>query len=313
MLTTNDQFQLLNMNKIIFFIITAFTVSSCSNNTETPETQGTPKVQVKITHIIHGILPDYLQLTGKTVFMNKSTTTSPIAGYVTKVNIQPGDYTVKGDTLFMLIAQEIYALKDNDSLSGNYKSIPVLAPTTGIVNKLTVSKKPVFVDKNAPLCNIVETSSFFIETEVPYEYTNIVKIGNSCKIQFPDSMSADAVFYKVMPTMNQISQTQKVLAKIRNIKKFIPENMIVTVLVEKSKTTETQILPKPCVITDALMTKYWVMKLINDSIAVQIPVKIGKQTHSQVEILSPAFNLTDKIISEGAYGLGDTALVEIIK
>ena len=54
------------------------------------------------------------------------------------------------------------------------------------------------------------------------------------------------------------------------------------------------------------------MKLINDSIAAQTFVTIGNQNHDKVEILSPVFNADDLFVSEGAYGLSDTALVEII-
>ncbi len=302
------------MKKIqtIIWLIPVFATLSCSHN-ETEPTLQTAKVQVKITHITHGIIPVYLQLTGKTVFLNKNAIVSPIAGYITKVAIRPGDRVQKNDTLFTLISQEVYALQSNDSITEDYGNISILAPISGVINQLSVFKKSVFVDKNASLCNIVETSSFFVETEVPYEYSSLVKLGNQCIIQFSDSTEYKAKFYKIMPTMNIKSQTQKVLTKIQNITSFIPENMIVKVLVEKSKIDTTQILSKNCVMTDALMTEFWVMKLINDTTAVQIPVKIGNQTHKQVEILLPQFSTNDKFISQGAYGLEDTTLVEVIK
>ena len=61
------------------------------------------------------------------------------------------------------------------------------------------------------------------------------------------------------------------------------------------------------------MTKYWVMKLINDTTAVSVSVKIGTQTYKNVEILEPQFLLSDKIVSQGAYGLEDTTCVNVIK
>jgi stress-induced morphogen len=87
--------------------------------------------------------------------------------------------------------------------------------------------------------------------------------------------------------------------------------MIVKVLINKSNEHKTQILPKACLQTDALMRNFWVMKMINDSTAVQTNVKVGNQTHNKVEILSPQFNKNDLFISEGAYGLSDTVLVKI--
>ena len=61
------------------------------------------------------------------------------------------------------------------------------------------------------------------------------------------------------------------------------------------------------------MENYWVMKLINDSTAIKVPVERGISADSKVEILSPHFALNDRIINSGNYGLGDTAFVKIIR
>ena len=61
------------------------------------------------------------------------------------------------------------------------------------------------------------------------------------------------------------------------------------------------------------MTEFWVMKLINDSTAVQVPVTVGNQTHDQVEIISPVFSNDVRLIDQGAYGLSDTVLVKVEK
>jgi hypothetical protein len=58
-----------------------------------------------------------------------------------------------------------------------------------------------------------------------------------------------------------------------------------------------------------MMKEFWVMKLINDSTAIKIPVTIGNKNSEVIEVLSPQFNLSDKIIKKGNYGLPDTALV----
>jgi multidrug efflux pump subunit AcrA (membrane-fusion protein) len=104
----------------------------------------------------------------------------------------------------------------------------------------------------------------------------------------------------------------KVLVQIHS-EKLIPENMVVRVLIDKNDKTEKRILPKSCVLSDELMKEFWVMKIINDSTAIKVPVKIGRQNHDEVEILFPEFNKNDRIISEGGYGLADTSFVEIVK
>jgi len=55
------------------------------------------------------------------------------------------------------------------------------------------------------------------------------------------------------------------------------------------------------------------MKMINDSIAVKIPVKTGMESENKIEIISPQFQPKDKILLTGNYGLEDTAKVIVEK
>jgi hypothetical protein len=53
------------------------------------------------------------------------------------------------------------------------------------------------------------------------------------------------------------------------------------------------------------------MKLINDTIAIKVPITKGFENSEEVEIISPEFLQTDRIIFTGNYGLPDTARVKI--
>ena len=53
------------------------------------------------------------------------------------------------------------------------------------------------------------------------------------------------------------------------------------------------------------------MKLINDSIAIKVPIEKGLEEIDKIEILSPHFNTADRIVLTGNYGLSDTAKVTI--
>jgi hypothetical protein len=112
--------------------------------------------------------------------------------------------------------------------------------------------------------------------------------------------------------MNSLAQTQTILAK-SDESMFLPENLIVKVLVNKNMEVRQQVLPKACVLTDEMMEKFWVMKLMNDSIAVKIGVTPGIRNRESVEILEPVFNADDKFLITGNYGLPDTARVTVIK
>jgi len=61
------------------------------------------------------------------------------------------------------------------------------------------------------------------------------------------------------------------------------------------------------------MENFWVMKLINDTMAVKTVIKSGIVEGSKIEILSPLFAPGDRIIYKGNYGLRDSAYVTIIQ
>ena len=60
-----------------------------------------------------------------------------------------------------------------------------------------------------------------------------------------------------------------------------------------------------------MQRQYWVMKIVNDSLAVRIPVQIGLQDAQYAEILSPQVGTGDAIAVRGAYGLADSTVVSV--
>ncbi|NOX48244.1 MAG: HlyD family efflux transporter periplasmic adaptor subunit [Chlorobi bacterium] len=298
-----------NKTSTIAIILLIIFASCTSPGTDTGAIRNS-KAQVKTASIKMGSIPDNLVLSGKTTYLNKTSITSPITGYVSEVDIKPGSHIHKGDVLFKIMTQEAFMLKSNDSLMQNFRPVRVYSPVSGIVNQLDVVKKSVFIDKNSALCSIVDVNDLQVKAEVPFEYRKLAEPGKHCVVLLPDGTEHKAVFYNILPEMNTQSQTMKVLVQIES-QSLVPENMIVRVLIDENDKTEKQILPKSCILSDELMKGFWVMKMINDSTAVKTRVEIGKQNHEEAEIISPAFNKNDKIISSGGYGLTDTSLVEI--
>jgi len=296
--------------KPIFLILFLFLLVLSCKKEITQKEDLSLKVIVKTTTITKGNLPDNLVFSGSTIYLNKNTIISPISGYITKVNINPGDAVRKKQLLFKIQSEESYALRNTGLSSSKYGSVNIFAPVSGRVSQQNVFKNSVFVDKGSPLCDIVASHGLFVKADVPYEYASFTGIGKSCSVLLPDDTRVEATFTKILPQMDQQSQTIKVLAKLKS-DTFIPENMMVKIMVDKNKKDPVQILPKSCVMTDALMTNFWVIKLSDEDKTVKVPVKTGNQTHNRVEIISPIFSTQDRIVSEGAYGLDEGVSVEI--
>jgi multidrug efflux pump subunit AcrA (membrane-fusion protein) len=255
------------------------------------EQESRAKVQVSVSKISQGYLPDYIDLKGKTIYLNKTTLTAPISGYITKVKVKQGDKVQKGQLLFEMQTQEAYAMQQNDS-TNSYGIVRIYAPENARLVSLNIVNSSVFADKGSVMCILMASNDLKLQVNVPFEYNKYAKIGNQCKVILPDNTEISGVFSKILPQIDEISQTVEVLANIKS-NRFIPENMIVSVLLDKGENKQSQILPKNCLQSDALMQNFWVMKLINDSTAVQTKVKVGQQTH-RFRLTYPLTPLVDR-------------------
>lgn len=299
---------------LLFIMIVLF--ASCGNRKqETQQTEAPPKTPVEVVTITKGHIDDMLILSATSIYLNHSNVTAPFSGYITKVNVALGDKVNKGEVLFVLQSKESRALGNDfqikDSTLQNAGHIKIFAPETGIITTLEKPEAGDYVLEGSQFCSIAKSSDLVFQVNVPFEYSNYAKTGNNCLIVLPNEKECQAKFIKVLTTMNAASQTQNILAKSSK-SCFLPENLIVKVLINKGDNSPKQILPKSAVLSDEMMAEFWVMKLISDNTAVKVPVSIGNKNNEKVEILSPQFNTSDKIISVGSYGLPDTALVTVV-
>jgi hypothetical protein len=115
-----------------------------------------------------------------------------------------------------------------------------------------------------------------------------------------------------MPAVDTAAQTQGVVIKIP-ANKQIPENLIASAQLVRTSKQNAQSLPKSAILSNETQTEFWVMKLINPTTAVKVPVTKGIEIGDRVEILTPKFAKDDKIVVTGNYGLNDTAKVKIVQ
>jgi hypothetical protein len=306
------------MKKIYFFIFFA-SILACKQNkpADTAETIA-PKVRVpvEVISIHYGSVSNNLDLFATTVYLKRNVVTTPLPGFITRVNAHLGERVTRGQLLYELETKERRALGGNplpgDTAMSNFGLIRVIAPTSGIVSTLDKQQPGDYVTEGVQLCVVAESGSLNFQVNVPYEYIQFARSGKSCRITLPDNSVLQAVFTTPLSNMNPAAQTQIVLAKsVDNL--FLPENMVVKVSTGKGAEARRQVLLKACVLSDEMMREFWVMKLLDDSTAVKTLISIGNKNKEEIEVLSPQFNPGDKIISVGNYGLPDTASVTIRK
>ena len=93
----------------------------------------------------------------------------------------------------------------------------------------------------------------------------------------------------------------------------IPQNLIARVHILRNAKNNTQTIARSAVLSDDAQSQFWIMKMIDSTTAVKVPVKKGLEFPDKIEILEPQFKNTDQILVSGNYGLPDTAKVSIEK
>lgn len=308
------------MKSAVHFILITFLLRffvSCKSKTiDTTINTDAPKVAVKTTTVTYGEIDDIVSLNGKTVFLKKDAVISSITGYVKKVNVQYGDEVHKNDLLFEIQTKENRALENSglDQELASLKSgiVSILAPSDGIISDLNANSTGMFVAEGAQLCTIVANKEITVLVNVPYQYNKWIKINKACKIILPDSTFLDGNIVKIMPLINAVTQTQDVLIKVRDNRQ-VPENLNVIVQFVRSNHSNAMLIPKEALLTNEAQQAFWVMKILHDSLAINVPVKKGFENNRMVEIFSPDISGNDTLISEGAYGLPDSTIVKVVK
>ena len=303
---------------IILLIILPLSVFvSCkSKKTEISQDTANSKASVKTTLVLNGNIDDIIRLNGKTVFLKKSAVFSSIPGYVKRVYAQYGDVVKKNDLLFEIQTKENKAMEKSDldpQLSGAKSGIiSILAPSDGILSELNINSPGVYVVEGTQLCTVTENQDMMVQVNVPFEYNQMVANNKACKVILPDSTLLDGNIVKIMPVINEASQTQNVLIKVRSNRQ-LPENLNVTVQFIKSIHSKAMLIPKEALLTNEVQQEFWVMKILHDSIAVKVPVTKGFANYRMVEIISSEISVSDPVIIEGAYGLPDSTIVKIVR
>ena len=148
--------------------------------------------------------------------------------------------------------------------------------------------------------------------DLPYELKPYLPNNKIVQLHLPDSTLLNGVLQAPLPVADSATQTQRYIIHV-NSSEPIPENLIAKVYLIKTAKQNAIALPKAAVLSDEVQSEFWIMKMLNDSTAVKVPVKKGMETKDNVEIVSPPLSSTDKILLTGNYGLPDTAKVKVMK
>lgn len=291
-------------------------LAGCGEDKASPSTNavntdaGTP---VTVTNISTGPLVESIELNATSAFQLKTYIKANATGYLQTVNAQLGKFISRGQEVFIIKTKEAEALGNTinvlDSTFRFTGMVHIKSPGTGYVTTLNYRNGDYVMD-GEQLAIISDKNSFCFLLDLPYELKPFLSGNKNILLKLPDGTQLNGYVATQMPTVDPVSQTQSIVIKVNN-SQSIPEGLIAKVILVKKSKPNALSLPKDAVLTDETQSDFWVMKLIDSVTAVKIPIKKGLENSNSVEVLSPQFSATDKILLTGNYGLGDTAKVNV--
>ncbi|MGB3081273.1 MAG: HlyD family efflux transporter periplasmic adaptor subunit [Saprospiraceae bacterium] len=269
---------------------------------------------VTIVHPSVENITEYIHLNGITIFQKKENIRSTNTGYIKSLSYKQGDFIKSGQLFCTIITKEQQALKGVASLDSTLikfqKPMPVISQANGNITAINIFEGD-YVSEGDILASISEPSSLVVQVNVPYEYNQIVKIGKACDIILPDGKSIHTAITGVMPSIEATSQSQTYLIRLPN--QSLPENLNVSIRIPSRQKNGLMCVPTKAIQTDEMQKEFWLMKIVDDSLAIKIPVHTGLQNDSLTEVISDRIKMTDTIVQQGAYGLIDSTLVRFEK
>jgi multidrug efflux pump subunit AcrA (membrane-fusion protein) len=299
---------------VLALVLLVACIYSCSKeevkSDETINT-GTP---VQVTHPLLQDFTEFVHLNANTVFLKKEIVRATFQGFIDKILLNIGDPVREGDVVLAIRTKESAA---DDSIhiplgAAMFKGcVEIHAHSDGVLTALNYHSGD-FVSEGEEIAIISNPSSLCITLNVPYSYISRISRNRSCDVLLPDGETAPAVIQKIIPSVDPVSQTQTFLLHLqRNV--ALPENLNVNVRLPLQTAKKAVVLPRNAVMSNETQDTFWIMQVVNDSTAVRVDVHKGIENDSLIQIVTPVLKPDDLVISEGAYGLPDSARVTIDK
>lgn len=257
-------------------------------------------------------MTENITLNANTIFLKKEIIRATFQGYIEKTYRNIGDKISSGDLLFQINTKESAADSNLQIILGDktFKGlIQIRAKSEGVLTELDYNAGD-FVSDGEQIAVISNPSSLRIELNVPYQYANKISINTPCEIFLPNCKVVNAFIQKIIPQVDPSAQTQSFILGMKQTE-YLPENLNVNAKISIRTVKDAIVVPQSAVMSNETLDKFWIMKLINDTTAVRNDITKGIENDNFVQILKPELKTTDLIITDGAYGLPDTAKVVI--
>ena len=298
---------------IVLSLILA-TIFACKK-TVAPTSTKKAAIDVTVVPVTQQEMKQYLTFNGVTVYQSKEDIRANVTGYISSMHHKIGGKIRSGQVFAFVRTKEQDALRDavkiDSSLTKFISPISIKSNATGVIKTLNVNTND-YVAEGEVIATVVQPKSLVVQVNVPYEYEDDVQLDASCKVLLPNGEILNATISDILPTVEAVSQAQTFLVNLPDAED-LPENLNVQVKLVQKENANALTIPQKALQTNELLTEYWVMKVVNDSLALRTTVRPGLKNDSLVQIESGNVNLNDLVITAGAYKMLDSTIVKVQK
>ncbi|MEI8113928.1 MAG: HlyD family efflux transporter periplasmic adaptor subunit [Bacteroidia bacterium] len=296
---------------ILIFLLTLF-VGGCASKKQVLEETISVKSDVKICSPIVREAERISNFQAVSRFMQSNDIRSQITGIITRINCSVADHIQTNQALFTVQPQESAALKkskySNQILTGY--SDTVFAHINGQISKLNVQVGD-FVQMGDVLANCIRANSMRIIAYIPVEQIGMIEKIKNCTVSLPDGTTVNGRISEKLASAEIQEQTQSYIIETEK-PILLTENINLNVHFITEKIQEALFVPASAVLGNEEQTKFWVMKMVNDTICIKVPVDKGMKQDSLIQLIGTNLAINDRVISEGAYGLADSSRVQVL-
>ena len=296
---------------VLQLLFLGISMLGCGNNQQSNSEDPVTVAQVQVTHIRHKTLADTLTVNGRVLEGQQFRVRAPVAGYVNHSYVRPGDQVQAGQQLFSIQTREQVALAQDTTSTPLSKSsaVVVKAPVDGQISAISTGEG-VYVAEGSSMAMLNSKNNLYAEIFVPTQWSRKVQPGDSALIQWANGRE------KWTKVGNRLAQADRASQSVKfMVTDISPCHLLagerLTIQIPVNKMINEQVLPRDAVLTDESMSSWWVMRMMNDSIAVRIPVTPGIASGNWMAVPKPKFQKSDRILVHGNYGLADTARVKV--
>ncbi len=236
-----------------------------------------------------------------------------IAGIITATFAQPGDEIKVNQPLFVVKPVELSALENAGSFSSSVVSgfDTIFSGQNAFTNRVMVQVGD-YVQPGSLLASAFKKNSLVAVVYVPFAQVRLIHKNSPSIIEIPGKGDVKSYFEKQLYVADSVTQTQPFIVPLP-FDLHLSANMNLWVRFKEREIHQGTFVLRKAILTNEEENSFWVMKMINDSTAVKIDVTVGWQGKKYIQVLSGNLSDSDRILTDGAYGLPDTAYVQIIK